>query len=133
MVVERVVVTTKHNDDDQYAWESHVGGSFTIRNDVKGEPLGRGTKVTLFLEEDQLDFSKEKKLNELVKKHSEFISYPIYLWTEKKTVEKEISDDEGEDGEAVEKKEEEGKVEKVDEDKDKEGKPKKKVKKVRHK
>ncbi|KAB2608664.1 heat shock protein 83-like [Pyrus ussuriensis x Pyrus communis] len=113
-----------------YVWESHAGGSFTIRKDVKGEPLGRGTKVTLFLKEDQLDFLEEWKLKELMKKHSEFISYPIYLWTEK-TVEKEISDHESEDGEGAEK-EEEGKVEEVDEDKDKEGKSKKKVKEVRH-
>ncbi|TQD95377.1 hypothetical protein C1H46_019015 [Malus baccata] len=81
--------------------------------DVKGEPFGRGTKVTLFLKEDQLDFLEERKLNELVKKHSEFISYLIYLWT-KKTVEKEISDDEGEDEEGEEKKEDEGKVDEDD-------------------
>lgn len=64
----------------------------------------------------------------MVKKHSEFISYPIYLWTEK-TTEKEVSDDEDEDN----KKEEEGDVEEVDEDKEKEeSKKKKKVKEVSH-
>ncbi|KAK9927132.1 hypothetical protein M0R45_024332 [Rubus argutus] len=130
LVAEKVVVVTKHNDDEQYVWESQAGGCFTVTRDVNGGLMGRGTKVILYLKEDQLDFLEERKLKELVKKHSEFISYPIYLWVEK-TVEKEISDDEEEAGESKNK-EEEGDVEEVHEDK--EGKPKKKrkVKEVIH-
>ncbi|PSR91478.1 Heat shock protein like [Actinidia chinensis var. chinensis] len=96
LVSEKVIVMTKHNDDDQYVWESQAGGSFTVTRDVNGEPLGRGTKVTLFLKEDQFEYLEERKLKDLVKKYSEFISYPIYLLTEK-TTEKEISDDEDEE------------------------------------
>ncbi|GKV37473.1 hypothetical protein SLEP1_g45499 [Rubroshorea leprosula] len=126
LVAEKVIVTTKHNDDEQYVWESQAHGSFTVTRDTSGQNLGRGTKITLFLKEDQLEYLEERRLKDLIKKHCESISYPISPWVEK-TTEKEISDDE----DVEEKKDDERNVEEVDEDKEKE-KKKKKIKEVSH-
>merc|ERR1711959_166395 len=100
-----VTVRTKHNDDKQYIWESTADSSFTIKEDPEGNTLGRGSAITLHLKDDCKEFTEGDKIKELVKKYSEFISFPIYL-KETKTVEKEVPVEEEEKKEMVEKKDE---------------------------
>jgi molecular chaperone HtpG len=131
LVSDKVTVTSKHNEDEQWVWESTAGGTFTITKDENptSEQLTRGTKVVLHLKDDQLEFLEERKLKDLIKKHSQFIGFPIEVYVEK-TTEKEVSDDEDDE----EEKKEESKIEEVteEEEKKKKDKKKKKIKEVSH-
>merc|ERR1711998_650443 len=143
LVAEKVTVVSKNNADEQYIWESNAGGTFTINPDPTGD-LTRGTKIILKLKEDQSEFLEERLLKDLIKKHSEFIGFPIELMVEK-TTDKEVtdSDDDAEDEKKDEKKEgdeekKEGDEEKKDDEPqiEEEAKPKekktKKIKEVSH-
>lgn len=127
LVADKVIVTSKHNDDEQHIWESDAN-SFSIVSDPRGSTLGRGTQVSLELKEEASDYTDPQALKNLVSKYSQFINFPIYLWASK-TVKEEVPLDEeksdqekpAEDAEPKEKKDDEDDevVEEASEDKDK--------------
>merc|ERR1712100_773135 len=111
-----------------YMGSSEAGGSSTI-TEVTNAGIGRGTRIILHLKEDMSEYLEEKRVKDLIKKHSEFIGFPIKLYTEK-TTEKEVTDDE--DDEDDEEDDDKPKVEEVDEDEAKKEKKTKKIKEVSH-
>lgn len=111
LVADKVVVTTKHNADKQYIWESD-SANFNIIEDPRGDTLKRGSQISLHLKEEAQDFLEEDTIKNLIKKYSQFINFPIYMWTSK-TVEEEVPVEEEKPIEEPEKKEDE-----TDEDED---------------
>merc|ERR1712119_121476 len=132
LVADKVEVTSKNNADDCHSWISEAGGSFTVTK-TTDSGIGRGTRLTLHMKEDMSEYLEESRLKDLVKKHSEFIGFPIKLYIEK-TTEKEVTDDDDDDDENENDKEEDDKpkVEDVDEDEAKKEKKTKKIKEVSH-
>lgn len=119
LVADYVEVISKHNDDKQYVWESKADGAFAISEDTYNEPIGRGTEIRLHLREEAGEYLEESKLKELVKKYSEFINFPIYLWASKE-VDVEVPADEDDSSDEEEKPEATEGEEKEEEDSDKE-------------
>jgi len=99
LVADKVVVISKNNNDKQYVWDSSAGGTFTVK-ESSNPSLTRGTSIILHLKEDQTEYLEESKLRELIKKHSEFIGFPIHLMVEK-TVEREVNDESEDEDEQV--------------------------------
>merc|ERR1712127_863072 len=124
-----VEVVSKNNDDKVYTWISEAGGSFTV-TETEDSGLKRGTRIILHLKEDMSEYLEEKRVKDLVKKHSEFIGFPVMLFTEK-TTEKEVTDDDDDDEDDED--DDKPKVEEVDDEEEaKKEKKTKKIKEVSH-
>ncbi|KAL0962851.1 hypothetical protein UPYG_G00346320 [Umbra pygmaea] len=120
LVADKVIVTSKHNNCTQHVWESD-SNDFSIIEDPRGDTLGRGTTISLVMKEEATDFLELETIKNLVKKYSQFINFPIYVWSSKtKTVEEPIEEDEAEAEKDEDTTEDEAEVKEVeDEDKDK--------------
>mmetsp|Transcript_9266 Transcript_9266/g.17719 ORF Transcript_9266/g.17719 Transcript_9266/m.17719 type:complete len:707 (+) Transcript_9266:1322-3442(+) len=79
LVSDKIIVTSKNNDDSQHVWVSQAGHTFKVFEDPRGDTLGRGTRLTLMLKSDSHDFADPAKLKKIVQKYSEFVNYPIYM------------------------------------------------------
>ena len=112
LVADKVIVTSKHNDDKQHIWESD-SASFSVVEDPRGDTLKRGTQISVFLKEEAYDYLEQDSVKDLIKKYSQFINFNIFLWSSKtETVEEPIEEDEEEEKAA----EEEDKAKDEDED-----------------
>ncbi|WRX29922.1 Heat shock protein Hsp90 family - like 6 [Theobroma cacao] len=133
LVADYVEVISKHNDDKQYVWESKADGAFAISEDTWNEPLGRGTEIRLHLRDEAQEYLEEGKLKELVKKYSEFINFPIYIWASKEVdVEVPAEEDESSDEEETsDSTSEEGEDEDAEKSEDEGTEKKPKTKKVK--
>eukprot|EP00941_MAST-03F_sp_MAST-3F-sp1_P001288 g1288.t1 len=121
LVADKVRVASKNNEDPvQHVWMSTADDNFSIAEDPRGNTLGRGTEITLFLKEDSSEFLDQSRLEGLVKRYSEFVTFPIYLnkWTNE-TVEVPIEEEEEAEAEGEESLDED-EEEEDDEDEDEE-------------
>jgi len=124
LVADKVIVTSKHNDDKQHIWESD-SNSFSIVEDPRGDTLKRGTQISLFLKEEAYDYLQQDTLKDLIKKYSQFINFNIYLWSSStKTVEEPIEEEEEEPAKDEEEKKDSEDDVAVEEEKEEEDKPK---------
>lgn len=102
LVSHKVEVDTKKDGCQAYKWSSNADGRFTISSSSKDT---RGTVITLNLKEDAVEFLEQERLSDIIKKHSSYINFPIYLWSTKEEtveVEEDKEDEDEEDDETVE-------------------------------
>ncbi|XP_073727826.1 endoplasmin [Misgurnus anguillicaudatus] len=119
LVADKVIVTSKHNNDSQHIWESD-SNEFSVIEDPRGDTLGRGTTITLVMKEEASDYLELETIKNLVRKYSQFINFPIYVWSSKtETVEEPIDEEEAAEAEKEDATEDEAEVEEEEDDKEK--------------
>ncbi|XP_046889120.1 endoplasmin-like [Hypomesus transpacificus] len=117
LVADKVIVSSKHNNGTQHIWESD-SNEFSVIEDPRGDTLGRGTTITLVMKEEATDYLELETIKNLVRKYSQFINFPIYVWASKTETVEEPMDEDAEEAEK-DAAEEEVEVEEEEEDKDK--------------
>jgi molecular chaperone HtpG len=82
MVADTITIDTRHADPDGVGlrWKSDGSGSYTIEETDRAE---RGTTITLALKEDKTDFTQKWRIDQIIKKYSNFVDFPIYVDGEK--------------------------------------------------
>ena len=113
LVADKVDVISKHNDDEEFMWESNAGGSFSISSSNVG--LKRGTQMILHLKEDQSHLMEENKIKDLIKTHSQYVNYPVSILVQK-TKEVEVEEEEEEEEVEAEKNDEDKKEDEVNDE-----------------
>ena len=116
------VLSRSYSSDEVYRWTSDASDTFTL-DKVEDSDIKRGTRITLHLKDDQLEYATDTRLKDVLSKHSSYLTFPIKLWTKKTKEEEEttVDKEEVEDGDV--------KVEDADES-DEEKEDKKKTKTV---
>ena len=78
MVTDQVVIETRHADPGSkgYRWESTGASKFTVEEFPREE---RGTKISFKLKDDAKEFSEEYRVNEIIKKYSNFADFSIHV------------------------------------------------------
>lgn len=83
LVANKITVISKHNDDSQYMWESYGNGTFDVQSDETDYQLKRGSILMLHLKDEMIEYLEDKRITELIKKHNQFIEFPIFIETQK--------------------------------------------------
>lgn len=115
LVADNVKVRTKHNNDKEYIWESNANGNYTI-TETENQELSRGTIIELTLKDDSKEYLDVDRIKDVIKTHSEYIQYPIKVYTQK-TKEEEVEIEDSKEEQKEEQKED-SKEESKEESKD---------------
>jgi molecular chaperone HtpG len=83
LVADNVIVITKTENSGAYQWVSAANGEYCISECNNTLFDTHGTKITLHFKEEHVDYLSESRIKEIVKKHNQFISYPIRLYVTK--------------------------------------------------
>jgi molecular chaperone HtpG len=79
MVADKVEVRSRSYDPEAEAILWVATGGDTYHLELAPDKTERGTEITIYLRDDATEFAEEYRVREIVKRHSDFVSFPIYL------------------------------------------------------